>query len=438
MRRGILLTLTLLAALSFASAGWAASYGIDATLDYVKNLTTSGSGMMGTVLQYARSLFIGLATLSLALGLIRMLLNGESTLGTVFAHLTKWILYTGIFTWIMSHDVPQTIVNSFVAIGGKVGGEGSIAPDNILSAGIRMYGSLVEKGWNAGWGDFIGVTVLGIIILVVIAMIAGVFALALAEMYLVVCGGAVLLGFGGFEYTRNIALSYLKYVISVGMKLLMIMALYNLASDTIPAWEDSFSKATDMKTLITAAGQILGGVICIYMVVRHVPDMAQAVVNRAAMSFGAPATQMAYVSVVGAPTVNAQNGGGFMTAFMDAFRGSRHAEYEAAVTTAPVSQAPAETIEGYTTREYVRGEDGMLSGASYNPLARHHSSRPVENPANAEAMTNYVASETLHRAPTASVYGAPMRQREPARPVSSGPVAVEPPMPSIQSGQAGQ
>jgi len=169
-----------------------------------------------------------------------------------------------------------------------------------------------------------------------------------------------------------------------------------------------------------------------------VPDMAQAVVNRAAMSFGAPSTQMVYASVVGTPTVNAQNGGGFVGSVMDAFRRSRQAEYEGSLTSAPVPQGPEETQEGYATREYVRGQDGMLSGASYNPLAKHHSSRPVENPANAEAMTNYVASETLHRAPTASAYGAPMRQREPARPVSSGPVAVEPPMPSIQSGQAGQ
>ena len=403
MRRRILLTLILLAAFLSASASLAADYGIDVTLDYVKNFTTTGSGMMATVLLYARSLFIGLASLSLALGLIRMLLNGESSVGTVFAHLTKWILYVGIFSWIMSNDMPQTIVNSFVAIGSKVGGEGTIQPDNILSAGIRMYGSLVEKGWNAGWGDFIGVTVLGIIILVVIAMIAGLFALALAEMYLVVCGGAVLLGFGGFEYTRDIALSYVKYVISVGIKLLMIMALYKLASGTIPAWEDSFSKATDMKTLITAAGQILGGVICIYMVVKHVPNMAQGIVNRAALSFGYPATQVVYTSLTGMPNVVARSGSGFFGGFMDSLRGLRSPATEnaagpetyVAASGASAQDAVINAEDGYAPRDYIRGQDGMLSGAGYNPLAVNQGAHHVHNPANAEAMTNYVPTETV-------------------------------------------
>ena len=405
MRRGILLTLTLLAALlAFAPGAFAATYGIDTTLDYVQNITKAGGGMMETVLRYARSLFIGLASLSLALGLIRMLLNGESSVGTVFAHLAKWILYTGIFSWIMSNNVPQTIVNSFVAIGSKVGGGSSVAPDNILSAGIRMYGSLVEKGWNAGWGDFIGVTLLGVIILVVIAMIAGTFALALVEMHLVICGGAVLLGFGGFDYTRNIALSYVKYVISIGIKLVMIMILYGLANSTIPDWEKSFSQATDMKTLITAAGQILGGVICIYMAVRHVPQMAQAVVNQAVLSFGHPATQLIYTSVTGVPDVAARNSGGFMSDFLDSLRGRRGPATESAAqqpetvlasSGASETQAVINAEDGYTPREYLRGEEGMLSGAGYNPLAVNQGARYVHNPANAEAMTNYVPTETV-------------------------------------------
>ncbi|MCR4818848.1 MAG: P-type conjugative transfer protein TrbL [Fretibacterium sp.] len=381
-------------------AAWAAAVnygGIDSTLDYVQKFTSSG--MMEKLLEYARSLFIGLATLSLALGLIRMLLNGESNLGTAIALLAKWILYVGIFSWIMSNNVPQTVVNSFVEMGSKIGGTSSIAPDNILSAGIRMYGSLVEKGWNAGWGDFIGVTLIGVIILVVIAMIAGTFALALIEMHLVICGGAVLLGFGGFEYTRDIALSYLRYAISVGIKLLMVMIVYGLATSSIPSWEAEFSKAKDMTTLITAAGQILGGVICIFMAARYVPNIAQAVVNRAAMTFGHPATQLVYASVTGAPTVNAQNGGGFVASVMDALRGSHHAEYEErGAAGAPPPPGPAATIEGYAMREYIRGQDGMLSGAGYNPLASNQAAPTVENPANAEAMTNYVPSDSAYGA----------------------------------------
>ncbi len=37
----------------------------------------------------------------------------------------------------------------------------------------------------------------------------------------------------------------------------------------------------------------------------------------------------------------------------------------------------------------------MLSGAGYNPVAGNQAARHVQNPANAEAMTNYVPADTV-------------------------------------------
>ena len=219
-----------------------------------------------------------------------MILSGESNIGSVAAHIAKWIIYVGVFFWIMSSSgvatfLPKLIVNSFMEAGRSIAGQ-EVAPDDLLVAGIRLYGTMVERGWDAGWGDFIGIMLIGIVILVVVAMLAGTMAVALIEMHLVICGGAILIGFGGFEYTRDIALSYLRYSVSIGVKLLMIMIVYALANALLIDWEATFSSATDMATLITAAGQILGGTICIFMAARIVPSMAQSVVSGAALSFG--------------------------------------------------------------------------------------------------------------------------------------------------------
>ena len=270
-----------------ASYAFAASPGTNATLEFVENFT---SGIGDKLLGYARSLFVALATLSLALGLGKMILSGESNIGSVAAHVAKWIIYVGIFFWIMSSSgvasfLPKLIVNSFMEAGKSIAGQ-EVAPDDLLVAGIRLYGTMVERGWDAGWGDFIGIMLIGIVILVVIAMLAGTMAVALIEMHLVICGGAILVGFGGFEYTRDIALSYLRYSVSIGVKLLMIMIVYALANALLIDWEASFGAATDMATLITTAGQILGGTICIFMAARIVPSMAQSVVSGAALSFG--------------------------------------------------------------------------------------------------------------------------------------------------------
>ncbi len=116
-----------------------------------------------------------LATLSLALGLGKMILSGESNIGSVAAHIAKWIIYVGVFFWIMSSSgvatfLPKLIVNSFMEAGRSIAGQ-DVAPDDLLVAGIRLYGTMVERGWDAGWGDFIGIMLIGIVILVVVAML---------------------------------------------------------------------------------------------------------------------------------------------------------------------------------------------------------------------------------------------------------------------------
>ena len=271
-----------------ASAAWAASTpGANSPLEFIESFT---SQIGDKLLAFARSLFVALATLSLAMGLARSILSGESNIGSVAAQLTKWIIYVGLFMWIMSSTdavffIPKVIVNSFMQAGSSISGQ-EVAPDDLLTGGIRLYGTMVERGWQADWGDFIGIIIIGIVILVVVAMLAGIMAVALIEMHLVICGGAILLGFAGFEQTRDVAYGYMKYSISIGIKILMIMIVYVLASELLTDWESSFKATADIKTLISMAGQILGGTIAILMAARMVPSMAQSIVSGSAGHFG--------------------------------------------------------------------------------------------------------------------------------------------------------
>ena len=396
MRKILILNLILIILiLSFGASAFGADYNIDSVMEFAEKFTDSDA--FDTVLLYARSLFIGLASLSLAFGLIRMILNGESNLGTAFSLVARWILYTGIFVWIMNNDVPQTIINSFISIGGKINGTADIAPDDIMSAGIRIYGNIVEQSWNAGWGDFVGIIFLGLIILVAIALIAGLFALALINMHLVICGGAVLLGFGGFIYTRDIALSYIKYAISVGVKLMMVMILYGFASSTIINWEAEFQKAETMSDLITSSSQILGGVICILLAVYYIPKAAQSIVNRATMTIGVPNNQVVYANLLGSNVpVETRRGDldnrSMLGSIMDAVRNSWGGGAVPEASGRPDLTGGLSTDSGpdiQVDRDYIRGEDGMLSGASYRPMAERGGAKQVQNPANAESMTNY-------------------------------------------------
>ena len=369
----------------FASYAYAASPGTNATLEFVENFT---SGIGDRLLGFARSLFVGLATLSLALGLGKMILSGESNIGSVAAHIAKWIIYVGVFFWIMSSSgvatfLPKLIVNSFMEAGRSIAGQ-EVAPDDLLVAGIRLYGTMVERGWDAGWGDFIGIMLIGIVILVVVAMLAGTMAVALIEMHLVICGGAILIGFGGFEYTRDIALSYLRYSVSIGVKLLMIMIVYALANALLIDWEATFSSATDMATLITAAGQILGGTICIFMAARIVPSMAQSVVSGAALSFGHELFTSSASSLVHGAIGEKSPGGGRSGGLLGAGK----------TVVESLRNTQTATFRGVADTWDVAKEDGFGGAvehvASHIPVVNN-----LVNAAKSGNMLHYVAASTL-------------------------------------------
>ena len=369
----------------FTSYAYAASPGTNATLEFVENFT---SGIGDRLLGFARSLFVGLATLSLALGLGKMILSGESNIGSVAAHIAKWIIYVGVFFWIMSSSgvatfLPKLIVNSFMQAGRSIAGQ-EVAPDDLLVAGIRLYGTMVERGWDAGWGDFIGIMLIGIVILVVVAMLAGTMAVALIEMHLVICGGAILIGFGGFEYTRDIALSYLRYSVSIGVKLLMIMIVYALANALLIDWEATFSSATDMATLITAAGQILGGTICIFMAARIVPSMAQSVVSGAALSFGHELFTSSASSLVHGAIGEKSPGGGRSGGLLGAGK----------TVVESLRNTQTATFRGVADTWDVAKEDGFGGAvehvASHIPVVNN-----LVNAAKSGNMLHYVAASTL-------------------------------------------
>ena len=116
------ITFTLLLEVEIKTAFAADAYS-DSILEEISEITDSATEKL---LKFARSLFIGLATLSLAFGLSKSLLYGESNLGAVASQLAKWMIYVGIFMWIMSSGdhiffIPKVIVNSFMQAGTSLG-----------------------------------------------------------------------------------------------------------------------------------------------------------------------------------------------------------------------------------------------------------------------------------------------------------------------------
>lgn len=247
-----------------------------------------------TLLKAARSLFFGLSVLSLGYGLYRSILIGESNLGTIAAHLTKWIIYVGLFMWIMSSMdyvffIPKVIVNSFAKLGSSLGSV-DIQPDNLLNTGIGFFGLFTQKcsevlSWYHA-GPWIIVGTLGLLMLVSLYILAGIMVITLIETHIIITAGAVLLGFAGLDHTRDIAFSYIKYSISVGAKILTTMVVYSISIKLTENWKTDVENLTDWGSILSFASTALGTSFTLVMAAKMVPSMAQSMVNGAISGFG--------------------------------------------------------------------------------------------------------------------------------------------------------
>ena len=245
------------------------------------------SGYTPKLLRYARNLFVSLATISLAIGMIQMILSGESNLGSVAAHLTRWIVYVGFFMWVMGGQaffIPHLVVESFVEAATEISGS-QIMPGDVLEYGISIFGSLMATAHAMGWKEVIVAGLSGIVLILVFAVLAAIIACTLIEMYIVVCGGSILLGFAGVEFTRDIAISYLKYSVSVGVKLLTIMIIAAVARDMCGKWAASLGAIGDGE-FFAVVGYLLGGSVTLTLSAFMIPNIAQGIISGTSLATG--------------------------------------------------------------------------------------------------------------------------------------------------------
>jgi len=252
-------------------------------------MQTSLQGIGTTLRSYAWGLFLGLASLSLIMGIINQILSGEANLGSIAMLLARWIIYVGVFKLIMGrvggYDyLPQIIVNSFRQLGEKVAGS-QVMPGDILLNGLNTFGKIMDAASGYGMWQSIVAGFSGVILLMVYAFLATVLAVTLIEMYVVVCAGSILLGFAGFEFTKDIAFGYIRYAVSVGIKLLVIMIIAKVTKDMTGSWSEKLG-AVSIVDFFQVLGYLISGVTTLALAAKMVPSIAQAAVSGSAIGGG--------------------------------------------------------------------------------------------------------------------------------------------------------
>jgi len=156
-------------------------------------------------------------------------------------------LFIGFFSWLLTRGsaTASEVFQSFeqLAIATTLT-DGAITPSNIMDHGQVLWARLYQEAISIGIFDSVFdpnkslstpvlLLFIGMVAFVVMAIIAAHFAVVLLEMFIAANAGIILLGLGASRWTYQYATAYLRYALSVGMKLFVLSIVVGLTLDEI-------------------------------------------------------------------------------------------------------------------------------------------------------------------------------------------------------------
>lgn len=250
---------------------------LDTINDKYHDVATS---WIGTMVGYARVLFLSLALISLA-WLGAQLALGNLDMSQFITEFIKWVMFIGFGLALLAHATTwlPDIVNSFrQAAASAASVPNQIKPSDVFDLGVDISTGLGDQlSWTAPIQSII-VAISAFIILICFAIISAWLLISLIEMYIVLNAGVLLLGFGGSYWTKEISFKYLLYTISIGAKLMTIIVLIGLGQSLVNDWQANFSGGYQ-ETFVLA-----GASIVLLAVIKEIPSYVQALVSGASLS----------------------------------------------------------------------------------------------------------------------------------------------------------
>ena len=280
---------------------------------------------------YAQRLFWLLAILDFVyMGIVLALRNGD--LYDFVFNLVRKIMFFGFFYALLlnGNQWMMDIINSFRTIAANVpGGAGGISPDTIIETAFDIFmdtcqqvAVLDPKSWVIG--------VMGIGVVIFGALMTVIQIIALAEMYISIVLGQILLGFGGSEWSKDYAVSFVKYIIAVGMKLMAIQLIAALANNMFTAWANIPVAQFDLQEVAALAVAMM----LLFFIMKSIPEIVSGIISGGQFGGANP------VSILAAGTAMAA---GVATAGIGMMAGGAGGAAKAMAVLKEASQAPGNT-----------------------------------------------------------------------------------------------
>jgi type IV secretion system protein TrbL len=247
-------------------------------LELVKNTSHQWGPRLHSAALYV---FWTLATIQLVWSMGQLLFK-QADISALLLELIRWIMVTGFFFAILENFVPwaQAVVDSFRQAGATAAGTGmQLHPGDMFGLAVELAHMVAEAG-TMNIADGVMIALSALIVLASFIFIAVFMGVTLIESYIAVNAGVLFMGFGGSQWTREFAITLLKYPLSVGVKLFVLHLIVDMVMSSARTWQHAYHH--DQASMWTLVGLAL---VCAYLA-KTIPDMMQALINGVSTSGG--------------------------------------------------------------------------------------------------------------------------------------------------------
>jgi type IV secretion system protein TrbL len=264
----------------------AAGVGTDVIDNITNRYSSSAESWILSIQGHAENLFWILASIAAVWTFIVLVLR-QSDLADFVGAVIRFILTTMFFYWLVDHGptLAAKILSSTMQLAAAATNVQAVAIGDFIDLGIKIFID-VTNSVQASWNPIpaIAAILLTLIIMLALASITFVLILVNCQTYVLLSAGVIFLGFGATEWTRDLAVSYFKHLLGIGIKQFVLLLLASIALDILKTMDASHTSSgwtPDLADLCRATAEAIILLLLIAIVPGSVAGMCGVPVSTA-------------------------------------------------------------------------------------------------------------------------------------------------------------
>lgn len=290
MKSTSILTSAFLLLLLSAPAAYADING-SGLLDTILNrYETSAQSWASTILNAAEWLFWVLAVINLVWTGINLAFK-QGSIAEFFGEFVRFIIVVGLFYWLLTNSeaIAGAILASLKQLGSTAGNVAGTTPSSLMDVGFNLVQGAFDN--SSIWSPLDSLLMIAgsFIVLLFITLISLNLLILSCASWLLLYAGMFLLAFGGAQWTRDIAISYYKKILSIAIEFMAMILLIGIGTDILnsfisQAMVNSSEPDVSFQSLLTL---IISSLI-LFFLTNKIPPMLSSIVGAGGSGAFAP------------------------------------------------------------------------------------------------------------------------------------------------------